>query len=367
VTERVLTRRELNRATLERQMLLRREEATPLEVMERLVGLQAQEPPDPYVALWSRIAAFDPEALSADLEARRAVRAVGLLRGTIHLVSARDYVDIRPLVQPVVERQWGSTSFKRALGDIDVSEVIAAGQSVLESGPISASELGRRLGDRWPDHDATALSYAVRFHLALVQPPPRGLWGRGGRALLALGDAWLGVPMAAHPSVDDLVVRYLAAFGPATVSDARTWSSLPGLRAVFERLRPRLRTFRDEAGRELFDVPDGPLPDPETPAPVRLLPQYDNILLSHEDRSRMSHPDVTGGPYLRGSVLVDGTVAATWRADVTDGVRVMQMGLYRVLSDEELGEVEAEADLLLAFLSAGGERRLSFIDLREVA
>ncbi len=368
MSERVLSRRELNRAILERQMLLRRERTTPLDVMERLVGIQAQEPPDPYVGLWSRIEAFDPEALSADLEARRAVRAVGLLRGTIHLVSAPDYAEIRPLVQPVVERQWGSTSFKRALGGIDVTDVIAAGQSILEeAGPMSASELGRRLGRRWPDHDATALSYAVRFHLPLVQPPPRGLWGRSGPALLALADAWLGRPMAERPSIDDLVIRYLAGFGPATVSDARTWSSLPGLRAVFERLRPGLRTFRDEAGRELFDVPDGPLPDPETPTPVRLLPQYDNILLSHEDRTRMSHPAVRGGRYLRGSVLVDGTVAATWRSDVTDGVRLMQMGLYRALSDDELAEVEAEADRLLALMADGGERRLTFIDLEDVA
>ena len=366
MTERVLTRRELNRAILERQMLLRPEPTTPLDVMERLVGMQAQEPADPYVALWSRIDDFDPEALSADLEARRAVRVVGLLRGTIHLVSARDCSEIRPLVQPVVERQWGSTSFRRELADIDVGEVVAAGRAILEERPMSAAELGRRLAQRWPGHDTTALSYAVRFHLPLVQPPPRGLWGRGGRALLALADAWLGRPMAEDPSIDDLVVRYLAAFGPATVSDARTWSSLPGLRAVFERLRPGLRTFRDEAGRELFDVPDGPLPDPDTPAPVRMLPEYDNILLAHEDRSRMAHPDVRGGRYLRGSVLVDGTVAATWRSDVTDGVRVMQMALYRPLRDEELGEVEAEADRLLTFLADGGERRLTYIDL-EVA
>ena len=363
MSERVLTRRELNRAILERQMLLRRQSATPIAVMERLVGMQAQEPPDPYVALWSRIDGFDPAALSGDLEARRAVRVVGLLRGTIHLVSARDCAEIRPLCQPVVERQWSSSSFARDLAGLNLAEVVDAGRAALEEGPMPAAEIGRRLAERWPDRDPGSLGYAVRFHLPLVQVPPRGLWRRGGAAVLALADRWLERPMETEPSLDELVLRYLAAFGPATVADARTWSSLPGLRPVFERLRPRLRTFRDEAGRELFDVPDGPLPHADTPAPVRLLPEYDNILLGHDDRSRMADPALRGGPYLRGSVLVDGVVAATWRSDPVDGVRVMRIGLYRPLTDVELAEVEAEADRLLAFLTDGRERRIELVDL----
>ncbi len=173
--------------------------------------------------------------------------------------------------------------------------------------------------------------------------------------------------MNAAASIDDLVLRYLAAFGPATVADARTWSSLPGLRAVFERLRPTLRTFRDEAGRELFDVPDGPLPDPDTPAPVRLLPTYDNLLLSHDDRRRVANPSLQGGFWLRGSVLVDGFVAGTWRSDGTNGVLVMQLALFGSPPDAVRSEVEAEADRLLAFLAGDGERRLQHIHPERVA
>ena len=363
MTERVLTRRELNRAFLERQGLLRRERRTPVEVMERLVGMQAQEPADPYVALWSRIESFDPRVLSTALEARRAVRVVGLMRGTIHLVSAADCAEIRPLLQPVVERQFGSSGFAKALAGLDLAEVVAAGHALLEEGPIAIGEMGRRLAERWPGFDAQALGYAVRFHLPLVQVPPRGLWKTKGPAVLALADRWLDRPMAEDGALDGLVLRYLAAFGPATVADMRTWSWLPALRPVFERLRPGLQTFRDEAGRELFDVPDGPLPDPDTPAPVRFLPEYDNLLLSHDDRSRVANPALKGCPYLRGSVLVDGFVAGTWRSDPVDGVRVMQLARYVAWSDAELAEVEAEADRLLAFLAEGGERRVEHVSL----
>jgi hypothetical protein len=356
VTQRTLTRRELNRAILERQMLLRPEPAPALEVIERMVGMQAQVATDPYTGLWSRIAGFEPQELSSLIEERAAVRVVMLMRTTIHLVSARDCLAIRPLLQPVAERQWGYSPFARALSGLDIDEVVAAGLAILAERPMPSSEIGKRLAERWPDRDPQALGYAVRWLVPLVQIPPRGLWGKGGQPVLDTVERWLGDLPVETLSVDDLVMRYLTAFGPATVKDIGVWSWMSGLREVVERLRPRLRTFRDEAGRELFDVPDAPLPDPDTPAPVRLLPEYDNILLSHDDRSRMGDPAFRVLPWWRGSLLVDGFVAGTWRQARGADEISLEIGLHRSLTDAELADVEAEAAALLAFLAPGRER-----------
>ena len=363
LTPRTLTRRELNRAILERQMLLRREPASAISAIERLVGMQAQVPTDPYTALWSRVAGFDPAELSGDLEQRRVVRAVMLMRTTIHLVSARDCRELRPLLQPVVERQWRYSPFARALAGMDIDEVVAAGQALLEERPRTGAEIGRRLAERWPDRDPASLGHAVRWLVPVVQIPPRGLWGRGGQPVLETAERWLGQPLAAAPSADDMVLRYLAAFGPASSRDAGTWSWLTGLGEVFERLRPRLVTYRDEAGRELFDVPGGPLPDPDTPAPVRFLPEFDNLLLSHDDRSRMADPAYRGGPWWHGSLLVDGFLVGTWRSDRRAGGRALRIGLYRRVTDAELADVEAEAGQLLAFLAPDGEHEVEVVDL----
>ena len=284
-------------------------------MVERLVGLQAQEPPDPYVGLWSRIHGFRPQELSDLIEGRRAVRAQ-LMRGTIHLVSQRDLLSIQPLTLPVLAGQFRSV-FAKQLGAATVLEhVVEAGRELLAQAPRTRAELGRLLAARWPDTEPSVLGHAVAHHLPLVQLPPRGQWGRSGPATLALTSDW--VAGEAQPDIDRLVLRYLAAFGPASAADVRTWSRLTGLRPVIERLRPGLRTFRDERGRELLDVPDGPLPDPDTPAPPRFLPQYDNAALSHDDRTRIlggaRWPFGTPGG-LVGSVLVDGFYRAPWRLD----------------------------------------------------
>lgn len=348
MTDRVLTRRELNRSILARQGLLRRERRPALGVIEQLVGMQAQEPPDPYVALWSRVEGFEPMELSRLLLDRRAVRIVTLMRTTIHLVSAGDALRIRPVVQPVAERAWRSSGFARQLAGLDLGEVLAAGRELLAERPHAARELGRRLAERWPDHDPQALGYAVRFLVPLVQVPPRGIWGQKAAPVLDTVAHWLGQPLDPAPSVDDVVRRYLAAFGPATVRDIAIWSWLTGLREVVERMRPGLVTYRDDRGRELFDVPDAPFPDPDAPASVRFLPQYDNLLLSHDDRSRVIAPEDRGRTYWRGSVLVDGFVAGTWRIGGGEDRR-LQIGLYRQLPDAWLAEVAEEGAGLLAF------------------
>ena len=364
MTPRTLTRRELNRAILERQMLLRREPATALDVIERLVGMQAQVPTDPYTGLWSRIEGFEVGELSSLIAERGAVRAVMLMRTTIHLVSARDCLAIRPLLHPVAARQFGYTAFAQQLDGLDLDEVVAAGRALLAERPRTSNEIGKLLAERWPGRDVASLGYAVRALVPVVQVPPRGLWRRGGRPVLDTVEHWLGAPLGTSSTLDELVLRYLAAFGPATVKDVQVWSWLTGIREVVEQLRPRLRAFRDEAGRELLDVEDGALPDPETPAPVRLLPEFDNLLLSHDDRSRVTEPAFRGRPWMRGSVLVDGFVAATWRLDTERGITTLRIGAYRDLTEPELSEVEAEATRLLEFLATdSAERRLAFVDL----
>jgi len=315
VADRVLRVRELNRALLERQGLLARQPVAPLAMVERLVGMQAQVPENPYVALWSRLADFDPADLSTQIARRAAVRAQ-LMRATIHLVSARDCLAFHPVTAGVLAKVF-KTPWAAGLNGADRDAVVAAGLGALAERPHTRAELAELLAPRWPEADPPALAQAVTFNAALVQVPPRGLWGANGQATWAPAEAFLGAPLAPEPDPDTMVLRYLAAFGPATVADIRTWSGLTGLRAVVERLRPRLRTFRDEHGRELLDVEDGALPDPETPAPVRFLPEYDNVGLSHADRSRLFAGLGPGAPFPRGgrsfgTLLVDGFYRANW-------------------------------------------------------
>ena len=360
----VLSRRALNRALLERQLLLRRVQLPAIDVIERLVGMQAQVPTDPYLALWSRIQGFQADELASLITERRAVRATTLLRTTIHLVSARDALALRAVLQPTIERQWGYSPFVRALAGVDVDEVVAAGRAMLAERPHTIGEIGKRLHERWPDHEAADLGYAVRYLVGLVQVPPRGVWGRSGRAVLDTIEQWLGAPLAANPSVDDIVLRYLAAFGPATAKDVQTWSWLTGISEVLERLRPRLRTFRDEAGRELFDVPDGALPHPDTPAPVRFLPEYDNLVLSHDDRSRVIDRRFGADGWMRGSILVDGFVRGTWRQDTKRGVATLVIGLFADLPAGDRADIEAEAARVLDFVAADTPSRdIRILDL----
>jgi hypothetical protein len=344
--------RALNRALLARQFLLDRVARPVADVLDDLVGLQAQAPLAPYVALWSRLRDFDPAELSAAIEERRAVRTT-LMRVTIHLVNARDALVLRPFVQPVCEQVFASSGFARDVDGIDLDELRALARTLVEDRPRTRVELSRALAERFAHRDPASLAYAFTFLEPLVHVPPRGLWGESGPAALTTVASWLGRPPAPVAAPEEVVVRYLAAFGPATVADLAKWSRVSGLRAVVERLRPRLRTFRDEARRELFDLPGAPLPDPETPAPPRFLPEYDNVLLSHADRARIIPP---GSPRLplpagngarTGTFLVDGFLRGTWRLEDGD-VRVEP---FRPLTKREAGALDDEAERLRAFLT----------------
>jgi hypothetical protein len=336
-------------------------------MIEQLVGMQAQEPDNPYVALWSRLTDFDPAELSVLIADRRAVRA-GLMRATIHLVSARDCLAFHPITQPVLARGFTSP-FGKGLAGADVAEVAAAGLELLAERPRTRAELSELLAPRWPAADPLALAYAVTMNTPLVQVPPRGLWGATGQATWAPAETWLNQKLDPTASRDAMALRYLAAFGPATVADVRTWSGLTGLREVIERLRPRLRTFRDERGRELLDVPDAPLPDPDTPAPPRFIPEYDNLVLSHADRSRMFNGLGPGAPFPRGralgALLVDGFYRANWHLAEEAGVATLIIDRFKRQPDEgsdTVDEIIAEAIRLLAFLAPdAAERRVEFV------
>ena len=359
---RVLDARALNRALLERQLLLRRSQISTADAIERLVGLQAQIPADPYVALWSRLRGFRTDDLANLITGRTAVR-MSLFRATIHLVTARDALALRPVLQPALERLFQSASpFGRRLKGVDLERLLALGRTIVDEKPRTSAELRPLLRKRWPKRDPDSLAAAVGYLLPLVQVPPRGVWGASGQARRTTLEAWLGRPLGKERSPDALVLRYLAAFGPATVGDARTWSGLTGLSEAFERLRPRLRIFRDEHGRELFDVPNGPLPDAETPAPLRFLPVYDNIVLSHADRTRIVRPfDSKRAGYVDGanfgSVLIDGFVGATWTLRREPMRATLRVVLIDRVPKRHRVAVQDEGDRLLTFIAGDARTR----------
>lgn len=352
-----LSRRALGRATLARQLLLDRACLPVPRALEHLVGLQAQAPDAPYVGLWSRLAGFDATGLARALTERDAVR-VRLMRATIHLVTSGDYAVLRPWVQPVLDRAFAGQAFARQLAGVDTGEVVGAAAALLAQAPMTGTELRAALASRWPGRDPAALGYAVTYLLPVVQVPPRGIWRARGPARWADAEAWLGRGLDQRPDPGQLFVRYLAAFGPATVQDAQTWSGLTRLAEVADRLGPALRRFRDEDGRELLDMPDAPRPGTDTPAPPRFLPEYDNVLLSHTDRSRIvpgnrAIPLPPGNGGTRGTFLVDGMLAGTWRITRSGGKATLRISPFAPLTGPDVGAVTDEAVRLLAFAAPG--------------
>lgn len=341
----VLSRRALNRALLARQHLLARADLSVAAAVRHAFGLQAQAPMPPYYALFARLAAFDPDELSRMIVDRSAVRAT-TMRGTIHLMTAADYRMVRPMLQPTMDRLL---VVNRPVDGLDLAAVTAAGAALLDAAPMTARDLGAALAPRWPDHAPDVLSMTVSCREPLVQVPPRGLWGRSGPPAFTTARAWLGAPVdAADPP--EVVRRYLAAYGPASVRDLQAWFGATKLGPVVRAVRDELVAFRDEAGVELFDLPDAPRPDPDVPAPPRLLADFDTILLGHADRSRI----ITDGQrrrvftingQIRSTFTVDGFVHGIWRLDRG----VVTFHPFAPVPAQAVTALTAEAERLLAF------------------
>lgn len=352
---RILGTRALNRALLARQFLLRRVTLSPLEVVRQLCGMQAQAPFPPYFGLWSRLHGFAPEDLSRLLLDRSVVRIV-LMRGTVHLVTADDCLFLRPLVQPILDRDLKTnTAHAPALVGLDLAALATDASALLAEHTLTGAELGKLLAERHPDRPPAALAHAARGLLPLVQVPPRAVWGRSGQPTYATAQDWLGRPLDTGACLDDLVLRYLAAFGPAGVNDVQAWSGLTRLSEVVDRLRPQLSVFADDQGRELFDLPDAPRPDPGTPAPPRFVAEFDNLLLSHADRTRVMSPEarkrvfaVRNGVF-PGTVLVDGFVCGTWRITKQREAAVLDISLYQRISKKDTATLESAGARLLRF------------------
>ncbi|MZE81554.1 winged helix DNA-binding domain-containing protein [Streptomyces xinghaiensis] len=352
--------RALNRATLERQLLLRRHDLTVPEALTHLVGLQAQVPNPPYLGLWTRLTRFALDDLTQLLERREAVRG-GMMRGTLHVVTAEDFLALRPVLQPVFERAQRGF-FRRATEGLDLAGLTAFAAEKLDEKPRNGTELKALLAERWPDRDARQLLYSVQYLLPAVYVPPGGTWGRGGSVPLTTVESWFGRPLPAETDPARMILRYLAAFGPASVKDVQAWSGLTRLAAPIRELRPQLRVFRAAgSGAELFDLPDAPRPGPDTPAPVRLLPEYDNLLVAYADRNRVisdEHRRITNtkNGMVAATVLVDGRVAGRWRLDPGRESTAVEVEPFRRLDDTVLAAVHDEATALLTLAAPDAPR-----------
>lgn len=355
----VLSPKDLNRALLARQMLLERVDVSPTEAIERLAGLQAQEPAPIFAGLWTRVDGFDADAFRGLILDNKVVRGTAM-RGTIHLLTAGDFRMVRPAIQAALDRTTASTG--RRAEDLDLDLLIRKATELLRQEPRSMKELVPLLAEDFPEADGQELRHALRIKLPMVLVPdrddPRG-WK--GNAPFADAYAWLGGKPAKGMSKPELVRRYLAAFGPATPADFGTWSGLPGVRKIFEPMRADLVTFEDERGRELFDLPDAPRPGGRIGAPARFIPAFDNLTLSHDERDRIISPEnlklvFTKNGRIPPMFLWDGFVAGIWKNESKGSDCLLTLTPFRPLPPEAKAAIKEEGLRLLSFLEPGASR-----------
>lgn len=353
MTDALLSARAINRATLERQLLLRRHDLGVVDAIQRTVGLNAQDSNGPFLWLWARLNAPTISRLTASIEAGDVVRST-MMRATQHLATAADFRWLRPLHTPLFTRVQRNVFGRRTEG-VDLAELTALTRTTLAGATMTRPELARVLEQRWPEHERMALAWSAQYLEPVVHPAPSGTWDYRGAIPFALAADHVGT---LHPAPDprELVRRYLAGYGPATTSDLRAWSGISGLREVVATMRGELTTFRDDDGRDVLDLPDAPRPDPDEPAPVRLLPAFDNLLLAYADRRRVMSDDVRRqvcvGDWIAATVLVDGEVAASWTLDHDDDTATLRVVPFRMLTAAERDEVEQEATSLLRFAAS---------------
>jgi hypothetical protein len=352
----ILTNRQLNRATLARQMLLERSDVSIVDAVRFLGGLQAQQSNDPYIGLWSRMNGFAHEALTALIVDRTLARAT-TMRGTLHLHTADDLVGFRALVQDFLMAQWKS-NFLRRFGSEDNAKVRRAGVRILDKGPITSGDLGKQLREKFPTAESLSLSVLLQMSETLVQVPPTRLWGNGSAPKLVRVENWLP---DAKPTLSriDLVRRYLAAYGPASINDMQIWCRLTKLSAEFKALEKELVVFEGEDGRVLYDLPDAPRPAADTPAPIRFLPLYDNVYLGYDNRRRMLMEADLARLNLftdfKPSVLIDGVIAAGWVVSRKKGVAGLKIEPYHKLTKAQARDVKREGEAFLRFIEEGAD------------
>ncbi|CAN7581248.1 winged helix DNA-binding domain-containing protein [Devosia sp. LjRoot16] len=352
-----LTDRQLNRATLARQMLLERSDMGITDTIAWLLGMQAQQTHDPYIGLWSRLEGFTHQALTALIVDRTLARAT-TMRGTLHLHTVDDLIGIRAEMQPFLRSVWLS-NFKKRFGGNDEAAVLELARKLLDAEPMTAGQLGKRLSERFPVGEPLAMTMLLQSTDTLIQIPPTRIWGSGHSPVITRIGNWLPAPYERPIARETLVRRYLAAYGPASVADMQSWSRLTKLGEVFEALRPALVSFTTPDGRELFDLPDAPRPDADTPSPVRFLPLYENAILGYDNRRRF----LVQGDELRGDfvnnvkpgVLVDGLMSAGWGIDSKKGAAVLTVTPYHQLRKKDVAEIEREGLQFLRFMEEEAE------------
>jgi len=360
-----LSRRALNRATLSRQMLLERASVRPYEAVHALAGLQAQAPLAPHVGLWTRLDRYSPSALDDLYDARRVVRS-NLMRSTVHLVTTADALGWQALVGPVSARTVQSAFGKRLVG-IDLAALTSTALELLSTSELSTAELGQQLTPHFPGYDADALAYGARGRLALIHVPPRGKWDASAPTRQTTFAAYLGREPEADVTPDGMFLRYLAAFGPASIQDAQAWSGLTRLSEVADRLASKLATFRDPDGRLLYDLRDAPRPSEFVHAPVRFLPEYDNMFFGYADRTRfvpdLRKPPIPPGNGARtGTLFVDGEWDGMWKITLPRKAKsgeeqeraVLAVSLFQKVSSAEHEAIEREGTDLARFIAGPG-------------
>jgi hypothetical protein len=358
----VLSRRALNRALLARQHLLARSNAKPIDIIEQLAGMQAQVPRPPFVGIWTRVQKFEREDLIALYASKKVVRATAM-RGTIHLLSTKDFLHFRPRLTPMLAK-GAETIVRKRVGMANVEPFYKAGREFFSKNAAPFETFRDLAAQKFPKSDTRGVAYTVRMGLPLVMVPSDDRWAFSTNADFTLADAWLKkpVPLVAE-GFDEMVLRYLAAFGPATPGDAQAWSGLKDLKPVFEKLRPKLVTFRNERKRELFDLPKAPRPDEDTPAPVRFLPEYDNISLSHDDRTRIIADEHRGRLIQKnlvvfGGFTVDGFIAGTWRIETKRKEASLTLTPFGKIPKGAVDEITAEGERLLVFSEPDVSKRI---------
>jgi Winged helix DNA-binding domain len=340
--ERVLSRRELNRALLARQLLLERRRLPVVRAVERLCALQAQYSLSPYIALWSRLAGFRKDELTRALQRRQVVRAT-LMRITLHMVSARDYPYFAAVWMQATQEMTPRVTANQ------LAELSRRVQSAART-PVTHAEIeaiaAADMGGRW----------RTRCLAPLVHLPPSGTWRFHGRPQLLVMEEYLGVELPSREDGAERLVRsYLAAFGPATQSDLLRFAGMrvSDLRPGLERLE--LRRFRDESGRVLLDLPRTPLPDPSAEAPVRFLPKWDHALLAYEDRTRVLPKELQSTVIRKNgdvlpTFLVDGAVAGMWTVERKRDKATLRLEPFAALPRKVRDELAAEGERLVRWI-----------------